>query len=335
DAAAISHHHDYDEMDEDEDEDDGILSGNYPEDSDEHDGDDNDDDDDDDDRHSQGGDEDDDGREEDRDDDVASRFAEMLAGRQDIRRNLFGFDLGAISGMGNAQRFRPLVATLKRYDDPTEQLVALQEMAELLSISTEESLIGLNLGELCQVLVNLLKGADGDYGELTGFIPGNPDIMLLACRCLSNLLEALPYAGTILVRFGVVQVLCSKLMEIEYIDLAEQALSTLERISREFPANVCEAGGMSACLMFLDFFATSTQRTALSCAANCARGITSESFPQAREAMPVLERTVVFSDQKIAESSCVALLHLVSAFRSDSAKVEQLVSADLLKVVVD
>ncbi|KAJ2340780.1 Ubiquitin fusion degradation protein 4, partial [Coemansia sp. RSA 2673] len=214
-------------------------------------------------------------------------------------------------------------------------LIALQELTELLSISTEESLIGLNIGELGQSLANLLKGADGDYGELTGFIASNGDIMLLACRCLSNLLEALPLTGGLLVRLGVVGVLCSKLMEIEYIDLAEQALLTLMQLSKEFPAKVCEAGGLTACLTFLDFFATGTQRTALACAANCAQGITVDQFSQAREAALVLERTMFYADQKSAEHSCRALLSLVNAFCSMPDRVDQLVSSSALGSIIE
>ncbi|KAJ2800788.1 Ubiquitin fusion degradation protein 4, partial [Coemansia furcata] len=205
----------------------------------------------------------------------------------------------------------------------------------LLSISTEDSLVGLNFGELGQSLVNLLKGADGDYGELTGFIENNVDIMLLACRCLSNLLEALPLAGGLLARLGAIEVLCGKLLEIEYIDLAEQALSTLMQMSKEFPAKVCEAGGLSACLMFLDFFATGTQRTALSCAANCAQGVTKDQFSQAKDAVQVLERTIFYTDQKCAEYSCHALLCLIRAFRSSPELARQLVSPNLLTSIIE
>ncbi|KAJ2381174.1 Ubiquitin fusion degradation protein 4, partial [Coemansia sp. RSA 2611] len=234
---------------------------------------------------------------------LGGRHAELLASA--------GLSIGGLARFNSTNQFRPLLAALKQYDNQTQQLIALQELTELLSISTEDSLVGLNFGELGQSLVNLLKGADGDYGELTGFIESNVDIMLLACRCLSNLLEALPLAGGLLARLGVIEVLCSKLLEIEYIDLAEQALSTLMQMSKEFPAKVCEAGGLSACLLFLDFFATGTQRTALSCAANCAQGVTKDQFSQAKDAVQVLERTLFYADQKCAEYSCHTLLCLI------------------------
>ncbi|KAJ1824966.1 Ubiquitin fusion degradation protein 4 [Coemansia sp. RSA 2675] len=258
---------------------------------------------------------------------LGGRHAELLASA--------GLSIGGLARFNSTNQFRPLLAALKQYDNQTQQLIALQELTELLSISTEDSLVGLNFGELGQSLVNLLKGADGDYGELTGFIESNVDIMLLACRCLSNLLEALPLAGGLLARLGVIEVLCSKLLEIEYIDLAEQALSTLMQMSKEFPAKVCEAGGLSACLLFLDFFATGTQRTALSCAANCAQGVTKDQFSQAKDAVQVLERTLFYADQKCAEYSCHTLLCLIRAFRSLPDLVSQLVSPSLLASIIE
>jgi E3 ubiquitin-protein ligase TRIP12 len=49
--------------------------------------------------------------------------------------------------------------------------------------------------------------------------------MLLACRCLANLMEALPASTANVVYGGAVPILCAKLLEIHFIDLAEQALS--------------------------------------------------------------------------------------------------------------
>ena len=52
----------------------------------------------------------------------------------------------------------------------------------------------------------------------------NLEAQLLACRCLANLMEALPGVGHTLVYHGAIPVLCSKLLEISFIDLAEQTL---------------------------------------------------------------------------------------------------------------
>jgi len=116
---------------------------------------------------------------------------------------------------------KTILPNLRNYQDPTMQNIALQEFAELLAISTEETLAGYLSPEPYVVeLIKILKGGEefSPFGE-------NPDTMLLACRCLANLMEALPQTTGTVVYSGAVPVLCSKLLEIQYIDLAEQALS--------------------------------------------------------------------------------------------------------------
>ena len=52
----------------------------------------------------------------------------------------------------------------------------------------------------------------------------NPDIMLLAARALTFLADVLPSSCSSIVRHGAVPAFCSRLLTIEYIDLAEQSL---------------------------------------------------------------------------------------------------------------
>ena len=61
----------------------------------------------------------------------------------------------------------------------------------------------------------------------------NLEAQVLAARCLANLMEALPgVAHTVAVYHGAVPVLCSKLIEISYINLPEQTPSMR-------PASLC------------------------------------------------------------------------------------------------
>ena len=116
---------------------------------------------------------------------------------------------------------KSILPNLRNHQDPSMQMIALQEFAELLAISTEETLGGhLALEPYVVELIKILKG-----GEEYSPFGDNPDIMLLASRCLANLMEALPQSTGTVVYSGAVPVLCSKLLEIQYIDLAEQALS--------------------------------------------------------------------------------------------------------------
>jgi E3 ubiquitin-protein ligase TRIP12 len=143
-----------------------------------------------------------------------------------IMRNLSS--IRGIHGMMNNVHgtLKNILPNLRNCQDPTMQHIALQELAELLAISTEETLAGYLSPEPYVVeLIKILKGGE-DYSPFGD----NPDIMLLASRCLANLMEALPQSTGTVVYSGAVPVLCSKLLEIQYIDLAEQALSVLTRI---------------------------------------------------------------------------------------------------------
>lgn len=128
--------------------------------------------------------------------------------------------LRALSGMmsGVATKLRDILNNLKQKDDPSVQLIALQELSEILLISTEDNLSGhFSPDAFVKELVALMQPSE--FGE------ENPEMMLLACRCIANLMEALPASIANVVYGGAVPILCQKLLEINYIDLAEQALS--------------------------------------------------------------------------------------------------------------
>jgi E3 ubiquitin-protein ligase TRIP12 len=244
------------------------------------------------------------------------------------RRHGLPGSIRALSGMlsGTSQRLRNLLEKM-RQKDPTEQLLALTELSELLLVSTEDNLAGhFSPDAYVKELVTLMQ-PDEIFGE-------NPEIMLLACRCLANLMEALPSATANVVYGGAVTILCQKLLEIHYIDLAEQAISTLEKISVEFPTSIVREGGLTAILTYLDFFPTGTQRTAVTTAANCCRNIPNDSFSVVRDVMPILLNVLNSADQKVLEQGCLCVSRIVQSFKYDDAKLEELVSEDMLKAIL-
>lgn len=263
---------------------------------------------------------------DDDDDDDEDPFASGFLGRNP-HHSLSA--LRQLTGLmsGNAQRLRAILEQLKS-PDVSLQLIALQDLCEVLLMATEDTLAGhFSPDAYVKELVKLMQPNDFTGEE-------NPEVMLLACRCLANLMEALPAATANVVYGGAVPVLCSKLLEIDFIDLAEQSLSTLEKISVEFPASIVREGGLTACLTFLDFFATSTQRTAVTTAANCCRNIPEDSFPTVRDVMPILENILNNSDQKVVEQGCICVSRIVQSFRHQEDKLEELVSAGLLKAIL-
>ncbi|KAG8532811.1 uncharacterized protein KY384_002689 [Bacidia gigantensis] len=231
---------------------------------------------------------------------------------------------GYVSGV--SQKLRNILENLRQKSDPSVQLIALQELSELLLISNEDSLSGhFSPDQFAKELISLMQPSD--FGE------ENPEMMLLACRCIANMMEALPASTAVVVYSGAVPILCAKLLEIDFIDLAEQALSTLEKISIEFPSSIVREGGLSACLNFLDFFATSTQRTAVTTAANCCKNIPQDTFSVISDVMPTLLNVLSNSDQKVVEQGSICVSRIVESFKYENEKLESLVSVDLLKAV--
>jgi E3 ubiquitin-protein ligase TRIP12 len=222
---------------------------------------------------------------------------------------------------------RSILENLRQRDDQTLQRLALEELAHLLLMANEDTLAGhFSPDPYVRELVPLMQ--PNEFGE------ENPEMMLMACRCLANMIEALPSSTASIVYGGAVPILCQKLLEIHYIDLAEQALSTLEKISVEFPAAIVREGGLTACLTYLDFFATSTQRTAVTTAANCCRNIQQDSFATVRDVMPTLLQVLNSSDQKVLEQGCLCVSRIVESFRHQESKLEELMSEDFLKAIL-
>ncbi|KAG8842065.1 Ubiquitin fusion degradation protein 4, partial [Serendipita sp. 411] len=215
------------------------------------------------------------------------------------------FQFGAyMASLGS--RLKSLLTNLKPGADPTTRLLALQDLSEILSMSTEDNLNGyFSQDSFVKELVHIMGGPrkkDGEEEEENeesnspdpededaalaaalaisgGIVPEeNLEEQLLACRCLANLMEAMPGSAHTLVYHGAVPVLCSKLLQITFIDLAEQTISTLEKLSEEYPSAIVREGGLAALLNYLDFFSTHVQRTALQAASNCCRNMSSDSF---------------------------------------------------------
>jgi E3 ubiquitin-protein ligase TRIP12 len=91
---------------------------------------------------------------------------------------------------------------------------------------------------------------------------------------------------------------------------------------------------LTACLTYLDFFATNVQRTAVTTAANCCRNIPDDCFPTVRDVTPILLNVLRSSDQKVVEQACQCVARIVESFRHYPDKLEQLVSKDMMNAIL-
>jgi E3 ubiquitin-protein ligase TRIP12 len=125
-----------------------------------------------------------------------------------------------------------------------KQVEVLTQLCELFSIGTEESLRIFFVDSFVPVLLSLLNHES------------NADIMLLAARELTHLCDVFPSSSTTVVHYGTVPCFYARLLTIEYMDLEEQSLQALKKISQEHPTACLRAGALMAVLSYLYFFST-------------------------------------------------------------------------------
>ncbi|KAL0044182.1 hypothetical protein WJX82_003026 [Trebouxia sp. C0006] len=227
----------------------------------------------------------------------------------------------SLGGPLSSSKLKSIMASLKE-DDEMVQEAALNELTELMSMSSEEALTVLPLEQLVPQLISLLNAEH------------NSQLMLLGARNLTLLADVLPTICSSIVRHGAVPALCARLMTIEYIDLAEQSLQALEKISHEHPAACLRHGGLLASLSYLDFFQTGVQRVAVATAANMCRSVTSENTDAVASAIPILTNLLQYQDAKVVDNACLALSRIAEAFAHRPASLNMLCEFGLISNAV-
>ncbi|XP_022767409.1 E3 ubiquitin-protein ligase UPL4-like isoform X2 [Durio zibethinus] len=206
-------------------------------------------------------------------------------------------------------------------DGGSGQLAALTELCEVLSFCNEDSLSSLMADSLSPILVKLAKNES------------NANIMLLAIRGITYLCDVFPRSSGFLVRHDAVPALCERLLAIEYVDVAEQCLQALEKISRDQPLACLQAGAIMAVLNFVDFFSVSVQRVALSTVVNICKKLPSECPAPFVEAVPKLCDLLQHEDQQLVESVATCLIKISERMCQSSELLEELCKHELINQV--
>lgn len=213
---------------------------------------------------------------------------------------------------------------LEGIKSPDEGLIlqSLMELCDYLSIGTEDNMSNFNVDGFVPALVNLLN-----YEH-------NPELMLMSCRALAYLMEALPSTCSNIVSAQAIPLLVARLLSIEYIDLAEQALQCLEKISYEHSLPILKAGGLMACITFLDFFQTGTQRIAITTAANACRRVPNDLYAHVEDAIPILTNLLQSHDSKVVEKTILCFSRLAESFLNDPKKLSKLADHNLIPILI-
>jgi len=83
--------------------------------------------------------------------------------------------------------------------------------------------------------------------------------LVYAGICITQILDIIPQCANILVNCGGVDVLCQKMQNFEYIDVAENAIRALEKISEDYGGAILGTGGLDLMINMIDFFVVSIQ----------------------------------------------------------------------------
>ncbi|TIA99570.1 hypothetical protein E3P94_02149 [Wallemia ichthyophaga] len=278
-------------------------------------------------------------------------------------------DYRMLSGLifGQSSRYKNILQHLRERPHPlgsgdgTQLMIALQELAEVLAVSTEETLAGsfqveafskeliaimngdpptttdqsnkkeplsAEAQEEAEIMAALAASGGGGFGDNVG------EAQLLACRCLANLMEALPGSSIRVAQNGAIPILCSKLRDVQYVDLAEEAVSTLGKLAQEVPNKIVSEGGLTAILQYLDFFNSHVQRTALTAAANCCRALPPDSFDMVHDAIPKIRDVLGYSDQRLVEQACLCVVRIIDSYKNKADLIEKLLEDGTLITAV-
>lgn len=179
--------------------------------------------------------------------------------------------------------------------------------------------------------------------------PPTMDVLLLAARALSSILELFPgNAIPKAIAEGVVPSLCEKLMEIEYMDVAELALQILERIvckpealssqsaAAEYRHAVVQENGFVALLQFVDFFPIEIQRSAARIVCQLCTNFPSSMAGKLRQGLPLITNLLHSFDSEILQNACECLQKLgeSKAFTESIEIATMVANEDVCNVLV-
>lgn len=246
-------------------------------------------------------------------------FADMM--QRLMNNGVAGNPFGAsfISSSSGSSEFENLIENLNQRSDSYIILETLNELSGKLLMMNgiiAERVIPSN--KLAKSLVSIMNDP-----ELLDHL----ELQLVACRCLYNFLEVNQDFVHDALSNNAVECLCEKLMEINYIDLTEQALQTLEMISRDITSHhqIIANNGLKAVLMYLDFLTTHAQRKCLSIVANSCTNISFTNFSLIKDVFENIATVVSHHlDALVIENGWLAISRIIMSFKLKPEFLEEL-----------
>lgn len=248
----------------------------------------------------------------------------------DVIQRLMGEGFSSGFNQNNSE-MDGLINNLTQKDDSYIVLETLNELSERLLMMngiTAERVIPSN--RLAKALIDIMN--DPNLAE-------ELELQLVACRCLYNFLEVNLDFIHDAINNNAIETLCRKLSEISFIDLTEQALQTLQMISRDpiSHGQIISNDGLTVCLQYLDFLTIHSQRKCLSIVANSCTNISVHNFDRIDGVFENISNVAKqHSDPNVIENAWLSISRIITSFRSYPNYLEKLFLSrtDLLNELV-
>eukprot|EP00210_Caulerpa_lentillifera_P003510 g3349.t1 len=233
--------------------------------------------------------------------DVRSEFRSMAESRLQGILKSFGrveelFNVGQSTG----KRIKDIVENLNSQDMNKIRL-ATDDLNNLLNNTAEDAYSTFPIDQLMPALVNCMS-LDDDV-----------DVTLKAIRCLGTFARSLPSSCSSMVSHGAVPALCTRLLSMEVIDVAEESIRAIKYISKESPESCLTNGALCAVLSYLDFFSQHERRDAVESAAHMCHGLKAENCDLVIDQVPTLVNLLGYEDAVLVEKAALALLRICEA----------------------
>ncbi|TMW58893.1 hypothetical protein Poli38472_007038 [Pythium oligandrum] len=259
----------------------------------------------------------------------------QLQGNENAMAGLFPF-MQLLEHSGQP-RFQRILQSLDPDAPIHAHMSGLSELCESLSMSSEEVLVmsGFSVDKFLPPVLHLVR------------TPSTMEVLLMAARALSSMLDLFPGIAVpkAMGNDTLVVSLCEKLLEIEYMDVAEVAFQILERIvcksdtltqAGDYRRAVIRANGFVALLQFVDFFPIENQRTAARVVAGLCTNLPVQSLPELQGALPLIVNLLRSTDREILQQGCESFQRLgeSAAFGKDATMAKMVASDETCQVVV-
>jgi E3 ubiquitin-protein ligase TRIP12 len=237
--------------------------------------------------------------------------AELAQAMAQMTRGFGGGGVGSDQGpRGRArQSMAKILANISNVEDDSDQYSGLSELCNQLNMATEDVLAAIRPDAFVSPIAACLAK---EY---------NPELQLLAARCLTYMVDAIPMTAVALTSTNAIDLLLDRLRAVMDVELSEQCLTCVEKISGEVAGSILSKGGISAILSFVDFFGLSIQRKAWATVATLSKKLKPDQVKKTRDVLPQIRQSVTHEDAKIRESSIQTLYRIILTIRADADMV--------------